>query len=132
MAFDWTWSIETSISFIDELVSSAVSESASTFLATSLIEYAISSIDVAVSRTLPASSPMFSATSSLVAVISRIDELDSSALAASVSTECAMLLSDAVIWCSDAAVSSMAPSCCSTVFRSSSMEPSTLPSTSPR
>ena len=38
LAFDWTWSIETSISFIDELVSSAVSESASTFLATSLIE----------------------------------------------------------------------------------------------
>ena len=86
MAFDCTWSIETSISFIDELVSSAVSESASTFLATSLIEYAISSIEETVSRTLPASSPTFSATSSLVAVISRIDELDSSALEASVST----------------------------------------------
>jgi hypothetical protein len=33
-----TWSIETSISFIELLVSSAVSESASTFFATSLIE----------------------------------------------------------------------------------------------
>ena len=64
----------------EELVSSAVSERASTFLATSLIEYAISSIELTVSRTLPASSPMFSATSSCVAVISRIDELDSSAL----------------------------------------------------
>ncbi|MNC91954.1 hypothetical protein D3C83_83010 [compost metagenome] len=37
-AFDCTWSIETSIWFIEELVSSAVSESASTFRATSLIE----------------------------------------------------------------------------------------------
>jgi len=59
LAFDWTWSIETSISFIDELVSSAVRDSASTFLATSLIEYAISSIELTVSRTLPASSPTF-------------------------------------------------------------------------
>ncbi len=38
LAFVSTWSMETSISFIDELVSSAVGESASTFLATSLIE----------------------------------------------------------------------------------------------
>ena len=38
LAFVSTWSIETSISFIDEEVSSAVDESASTFFATSLIE----------------------------------------------------------------------------------------------
>ncbi len=73
LAFDWTWSIETSISFIDEQVSSAVSESASTFLATSLMEYAISSMDETVSRTLAARLAMFSATSSFVAVISRIE-----------------------------------------------------------
>ncbi len=38
LAFDWTWSMETSISFIEELVSSAVSERASMFLATSRTE----------------------------------------------------------------------------------------------
>jgi hypothetical protein len=59
LAFDCTLSIETSISFIEELVSSAVSDSASTFFATSRIEYAISSIEETVSRTLVASSPMF-------------------------------------------------------------------------
>ena len=121
-----------SISFIDDEVSSAVDESASTFLATSLIEKVISSIEVADSCTLPARLTMFSATSSLAAAISRIDDDDSSAAAASVSTECAICLSDAVISCSDAAVSSMAPSCRSTVARSSPIDPSTLPSTSPR
>ena len=110
-----------SISFIDDEVSSAVDESASTFLATSLIEKVISSIDVADSCTEPARLTMFSATSSLAAAISRIDDEDSSAAAASVSTECAICLSEAVIWCSDAAVSSMAPSCRSMVVRSSSM-----------
>ena len=63
---------------------------------------------------------MFSATSSLAAAISRIDDDDSSAAAASISTECAICLSDAVISCSDAAVSSMAPSCCSIDWRPSS------------
>ena len=121
-----------SISFIDEEVSSAVDESASTFLATSLIEKVISSIDVADSCTLPARLTMFSATSSLAAAICRIDDDDSSAAAASVSTEWAICLSDAVISCSDAAVSSMAPSCCSTVARSSAIDPSTLPMTSLR
>ena len=37
LAFDWTWSIDTSISFIDDAVSSAVCDSASTFRATSLM-----------------------------------------------------------------------------------------------
>ena len=44
------------------LVSSAVSDSASTFLATSLIENVISSIEATDSRTETPSSPMFSAT----------------------------------------------------------------------
>jgi len=44
------------------LVSSAVSESASTFFATSLIEKVISSMEATDSRTDTPSSPMFSAT----------------------------------------------------------------------
>ncbi len=38
LAFDCTWSMDTSISFIELEVSSAVSERASTFRATSLME----------------------------------------------------------------------------------------------
>ena len=75
---------------------------------------------------------MFSATSSLAAAISRIDDDDSSAAAASVSTECAICFSDAVIWCSDAAVSSMAPSCDSVTWRRSSSPSCTLRTLSAR
>ena len=53
-ALDCTWSMDTSISFMLELVSSAVSERASTFFATSLTEKVISSMAVVVSCTLNA------------------------------------------------------------------------------
>ena len=75
-----TWPMETSISFMEEEVSSVESRSASTFLATSLMENVISSMALVVSSTLAAMAWTFSATSSLVAAISMMEELLSSAL----------------------------------------------------
>ena len=78
--------IETSISVIAEEVSSAVEESASILLATSLTEKVICSIDTAVSCTDAARLNMLSDTSSLAAAISKIELEDSSAFEASSST----------------------------------------------
>ena len=78
LAFISTWPMETSISFMDEEVSSVDAERSSTFLATSLMLKVICSMAEVVSSTDAARATMFSTTSSLVAAISTMEEDDSS------------------------------------------------------